>query len=177
MNAGQTPENHGQNGDVVAIEPVPVAEWASDLILRRPQQADVLVLPQRVRDGRGEYSQDDLMAVKELRAAGVRADWAHAAPEDRTVFSESSADVAVFVTLFVSHALADEAVVEVAKWLLRVVRQALTGRADHKPAKSVVIQVDRLVAEEQRLEIAACCGAAILIVDLVQPPNARSVPF
>src|SRR5262249_8805877 len=102
----------------VVVERVGVPEWASDLLLRRAERADVLVLPQRVRDGRGEYGIDDLMGVKELRAAGIRADWAHAEPDDRTFVSEYSADVPVFVTLFVAQSLAQEGVVEVARWLL-----------------------------------------------------------
>ena len=38
---------HGEAG--VVVERVAVPEWASDLLLRRPEQADVLVLPQRVK--------------------------------------------------------------------------------------------------------------------------------
>jgi hypothetical protein len=55
----------------VVVERVPVPEWASDLILRRSDQADLLILPQRVRDGRGEYGMDDLVGVKALRAASA----------------------------------------------------------------------------------------------------------
>lgn len=139
---------HGDAG--VVVERVAVPEWASDLLLRRPEQADVLVLPQRVRDGRGEYGIDDLMGVKELRGAGIRADWAHAEPVDRTFVSEYSADVPVFVTLFVAQSLAQEGVVEVARWLLGRVRQVLTGRTDHKAAAPIVVQVDRLELKGDR---------------------------
>jgi hypothetical protein len=134
----------------VVVEHVAVPEWASDLLLRRPERADVLVLPQQVRDGRGEYGIDDLMGVKELRAAGIRADWAHAEPDDRTFVSEYSADVPVFVTLFVAQSLAQEGVVEVARWLLGRVRQVLTGRTDHKAAAPIVVQVDRLELKGNR---------------------------
>jgi len=140
----------GQGRAGVVVEQVAVPQWASDLLLHEPGQADVLVLPQRVRDGRGEYGIDDLMGVKELRAAGIRADWAHAEPEDRTFISEYSADVAVFVTLFVAQSLAQEGVVEVARWLLGRVRQVLTGRTDHKAATPLVIEVDRVELEENR---------------------------
>jgi hypothetical protein len=142
--------SNGQGSAGVVVEQVAVPEWASDLLLRRPGRADVLVLPQRVRDGRGEYGIDDLMGVKELRAAGIRADWAHAEPEDRTFVSEYSADVPVFVTLFVAQSLAQEGVVEVARWLLGRVRQVLTGRTDHKAAAPIVVQVDRLELKGNR---------------------------
>jgi hypothetical protein len=142
--------NNGQGSAGAIVEQVAVPEWASDLLLRRPERADVLVLPQRVRDGRGEYGIDDLMGVKELRAAGIRADWAHTEPEDRTFVSEYSADVPVFITLFVAQSLAQEGVVEVARWLLGRVRQVLTGRTDHKAAAPLVVQVDRLELKGNR---------------------------
>src|SRR6266700_3133014 len=137
----------------VTVERVPVPEWANDLILRRPDQVDLLILPQRVRDGLGEYGMDDLVGVKTLRAAGVRADWAHSEPEDRTVASEYSADVAVSVVLFVGQSLAQEGVVEAARWLLARVRQALAGRPDRKTSAPVVVQVNRLTLEGDRREI------------------------
>jgi hypothetical protein len=139
--------SEGQSSAGVVVERVPVPECVNDLLLRRSDQADVLVLPQRVRDGRGEYGIDDLVGVKALRAGGIRADWAHAEPEDRTFVSEYSADVAVFVVLFVAQSLAQEGVVEVARWLLSRVRQALAGRADRKTAAPVVVEVDRLKLE------------------------------
>jgi hypothetical protein len=143
----------GQRSSAVVVERVPVPEWASDLILRRSDQADLLILPQRVKDGRGEYGMDDLVGVKALRAVGVRADWAHAEPEDRTIASEYSADVAVSVVLFVAQSLGQEGVVEAARWLLARVRQALAGRPDGKTAAPVVVQVNRLELDGNRREI------------------------
>jgi hypothetical protein len=58
--------------------------------------------------------------------------------------------VAVFVTLFVTHALADEGVVVVARWLLGRVRQVLTGRPSHKTATPLVIEVDRMELKGSR---------------------------
>jgi hypothetical protein len=58
--------------------------------------------------------------------------------------------VPVFVTLFVAQSLAQEGVVEVARWLLGRVRQVLTGRTDHKAANPIVVQVDRLELEGDR---------------------------
>jgi hypothetical protein len=142
--------SYGQGSAEVVVEHVAVPDWASDLLLQEPERADVLVLPQRVRDGRGEYGIDDLMGVKDLRTAGIRADWAHAEPEDRTFVSEYSADVPVFVTLFVAQSLAQEGVVEVARWLLGRVRQVLTGRTSHKAAAPLVIEVDRVELKENR---------------------------
>ena len=137
----------------VVVERVPVPEWANDLILRRSDQADLLILPQRVKDGRGEYRMDDLVGVKALRAAGVRAGWAHAEPENRTIAGEYSADVAVSVVLFVAQSLGQEGVVEAARWLLARVRQALAGRPDRKTAAPVVVQVNRLKLDGNRREI------------------------
>ena len=96
---------------------------------------------------------DDLVGVKALRAVGVRADWAHAEPEDRTFASEYSAEVAVFVALFVAQSLAQESVVEIARWLLARVRQALAGRKGRKTVAPVVVQVGRLKVEGNRREI------------------------
>jgi hypothetical protein len=162
--------SNGQGSTQVVVEQVGVPEWARDLLLRSPERADVLVLPQRVRDGRGEYSIDDLMGVKELRAAGIRADWAHAEPEDRTFVSEYSADVPVFVTLFVTQALAQEGVVEVARWLLGRVREVLIGRPDHKAATPIVVQVDRLELEGNRrvIEGVRVTGHDERVVEVVQ---------
>jgi hypothetical protein len=142
--------SNGQSSAGVVVERVPVPAWANDLLLRRPDQADVLVLPQRVRDGRGEYAVDDLVGVKALRAVGIRADWAHAEPEDRTFVSEYSADVAVFITLFVAQSLAQDGVVEIARWLLARIRQALGGHTDRKTATPIVVEVDRLKLERNR---------------------------
>jgi len=142
--------SNGQDNTGVVVERVPVPDWANDLLLRRPEWADVLVLPQRVRDGRGEYGMDDLVGVKALRAVGVRADWAHAEPEDRTFASEYSADVAIFVTLFVAQSLAQESIVEISRWLLARVRRALAGRPQGKTAAPLVVEVDRLELERNR---------------------------
>jgi hypothetical protein len=144
------PVTNGQGNAGVVVDQVPVPEWASDLLLGRQDQADLVVLPPRVKDGRGEYGMDDLVAVKALRAAGIRADWAHVKPEDRLFTSEYSADVVVFVVLFVAQSLAQEGVVEVARWLLARVRDALSGRSDGKTAAPIVVQVDRLKLDGQR---------------------------
>jgi hypothetical protein len=142
--------SNGQSSAGVVVESVPVPDWANDLLLRESDPADLLILPQRVRDGRGEYGLEDVAGVKTLRAGGIRADWAHAKPDDRTFASEYSADVAVFVAVFVAQALAQESVVEVAKWLLARVRHAIADRTDRKTAAPIVVQVDRLKLEGKR---------------------------
>jgi hypothetical protein len=53
----------------------------------------------------------------------------------------------------VTQSLAQEGVVEVAKWLLARVRQALAGHTDRKTAAPVVVEVDRLKLEGNRREI------------------------
>jgi hypothetical protein len=66
----------GSRGDNVIIERVEVPAWQRDLLLDGAHDAELLILPVEVRDGRGVYRDADLPAVKKLRAAGVNADWA-----------------------------------------------------------------------------------------------------
>lgn len=143
--------NHGANADVVT-EYVSIPTWKRDFLLANSGRADLLVLPRAVRDGRGEYPAPDLPAVKALRAAGVSIDWAHPAPE-RTFASEYSAEVAVVIGLFVAQALGQEAVVQVSKWLLARVQQALAGRSQSMKRSTLVIEVDRLKVVGDRREV------------------------
>jgi hypothetical protein len=136
----------------VVVEQMPVPIWERDLLLARAEQADLLVLPRAVRDERGEYRVADVPGVKALRAADVSADWAHPASE-RTFASEFGAEVAFAIGLFVAHALGEQSVAAVARWLLVRVRQALATRPPGVEAPPFVIEVARIKVDGDRREI------------------------
>jgi hypothetical protein len=140
-----------QAGSGVTVERVPPPSWASE-VLAQAGQADLLVLPRGVRDGRGEYRSADLPAVKTLRAAGVNAGWAHQAPE-RTFVSEYGAkEEALAISLFVTQALGEASVVEVTRWLLGRVRQLLAGRPPSQDGPRVAVEVARLAVQGDRTD-------------------------
>jgi hypothetical protein len=89
--------------------------------------------------------------VKALREAGVSVNWAHPATE-RTFASQYGAEVVVPIAFFVAQALGEESVVQVARWLLMRVRQAVgTSRAGGKEPRFVV-EVDGLKVAGDRLD-------------------------
>lgn len=143
--------NNSQSSAVI-VEQVQVPEWASDLLLGRGDEAELLILPQRVRDGRGEYRDADLQGVRTLHAAGVRVDWAHG-EADRTFISEYGAGEVGAVGIFVAQALVQENIGEIYRWLLTRVRHALGGQRPCPNAAPFVIEVDRLKIEGTRREI------------------------
>lgn len=136
----------------VIVEDAPMPTWERDLLLDRAEQADLLVRPRAIRDGRGEYRAVDLPAVKALRAADVKVDWAHPASE-RTFASEFGAEVPVAIGLFVAQALGEHSVVTVARWLLVRVRQALAVRPHGVRGAAFVVEVARLKVDGDRREI------------------------
>jgi hypothetical protein len=143
--------NSGRSAAVI-VDWVQVPGWANDLLLRRRDEAELLILPQRVRDGRGEYRDADLQGVRALHAAGVRVDWAHE-ESDRTFISEYGAGEVGAVGMFVAQALAQESIGEIYRWLLARVRQALGGHRHEPNAAPFVIEVDRVKIEGNRREI------------------------
>jgi hypothetical protein len=136
----------------VVVEHVPVPEWAEELILRRQDQADLLILPARVQDGRGEYRDADLPWVRALHAAGVRVDWAHG-EADRTFISEYGAGEVGAVAMFVTQALAQENIAEINRWLLARVRQALGGHTSGSKSASFKVKVNRIKINGTHREI------------------------
>jgi hypothetical protein len=114
--------------DQVTVERMPLPTWANGLLATVASQADLLVLPRGVREGRGEYRSFDLPVVKMLRAAGVDAAWAHEGPERTFVAEYGAKEEALAISLFVTQALGEASVVEVARWLLGRIRQMLGGR-------------------------------------------------
>jgi hypothetical protein len=171
--------SNGQDGTGVVVERVPVPEWADELLLRRRDQADLLILPARVRDGRGEYRDADLPGVRALHDAGVRIDWAHG-EADRTFVSEYGAGEVGAVAMFVAQALAQESIGEIGRWLLTRVRQALGGHANASKSASFKVKVDRIKIDGTRREIEGfeVTGHDERLVDVVKallrgdpPPN------
>jgi hypothetical protein len=138
--------------NAVIIEEIPVPEWANELLLRRIDDAELLILPRRVKDGHGEYRDADLPGVRALYNSGIRVDWAHP-DEDRTFISEYSAGEVATVGLFVAQTLAQENIEEIYQWLLARVRQALSGHRPGQAAPSFSIEVDRVKIEGDRREI------------------------
>lgn len=158
-----------ETDDGVRVEHVSVPAWERDLLLDRTEQSGLVVLPRAVRDRLGEYREDDLQAVKALRAAGVSVDYAHPASE-RTFASEYGAtEVALAIGFFVAQALGQESVVEVARWLLVRVRQAFAAGLPGVMGPTFVIKVDRLKVDGNRREIVglSITGRDERIVDAV----------
>ena len=143
---------HNGQSDAVTVERIQVPEWANDLLLQREDEADLLILPQRVRDGHGEYPDAEIQGVRTLHAAGVRVDWAHKESE-RTFISEYGAGEVAAVGMFVVQALAQENIGEIYRWLLTRVRQALGGQRPGPNTAPFVIEVDRIKIEDSRREI------------------------
>jgi hypothetical protein len=142
-----------QTASSITVERVSLPPWAGSVLVEAGSRADLVVLPQAVRDRRGEYRTVDLPVVKALRAAGVNADWAHEAAE-RTFTSEYGArEDALAISVFVAQALGEESVVQVARWLLGRVRQLLAGRPPQENGPSVTVEVARLVAHGDRREL------------------------
>jgi hypothetical protein len=141
-----------QTSSEVTIDQVPPPTWASDVLAKATGQAELLILPRDVRDGRAEYRSIDLPVVKMLRTAGVDAAWAHQGSE-RTFEAEYGVkEDALAISLFVSRALGEASVVEVARWLLGRVRQMLNGRPASEGDPSVVVEVARLTMQGDRTD-------------------------
>jgi hypothetical protein len=144
------PDGGGQNAPVV--EKVQVPEWADDLLLQRTDEAEILILPRRVKDGRGEYRGADLPGVRDLYASGIRVDWAHE-ESDRTFISEYSAQEIATVGLFVTQTIAQENIGAIYWWLLSRIRQVLSGHLPGQKTPTFVVEVDRVKIEGDRREI------------------------
>jgi hypothetical protein len=144
--------------DEVVVERVEVPAWRRDLLLAGAHRAELLILPVGVRDGRGVYRDDDLLAVKRLRAAGVSVDWAHPASE-RTFRSRFgvggvyNAALPVAIGLFIMQALAEHSVVEVARYLQMWMRQFLAYRPPGGKPPTFTVNLDRMVEDGDRTEI------------------------
>ena len=157
--------------DQVTVERVSLPAWADDVLAKAANQADLLVLPRGVREGHGEYRSIDLPVVKILRAAGVDAAWAHQGPE-RTFDAEYGVkEEALAISLFVTQALGEASVVEVARWLLGRIREMFAGRPAGEGGPKVVVEVARLTMQGDRtdFEWLRVTGKDERIVDAVKP--------
>lgn len=160
-----------QTSSGVTIEQVPPPMWARGVLAKATGQAELLILPRGVRDGRAEYRSIDLPVVKMLRAAGVDAAWAHRGSE-RTFEAEYGVkEDALAISLFVTQALGEASVVEVARWLLGRIRYMLGGRPPSKGGPPVVVEVARLTMQGDRtdFEWLRVTGKDERIVDAVRP--------
>jgi hypothetical protein len=160
-----------QTRSEVTIDQVLPPTWANDVLAKATGQAELLILPRGMRDGRGEYRSIDLSVVKMLRAGGVDAAWAHQGPE-RTFGAEYGVkEDALAISLFVTRALGEASVVEVARWLLGRVRQMLGGRPSSEGGPPVVVEVARLTMQGDRtdFEWLRVTGKDERIVEAVRP--------
>jgi hypothetical protein len=139
-------------GDDVIVERVEVPAWQRDLLLDGAHDAELLILPVEVRDGRGVYRDADLPAVKTLRAAGVNVDWAHPSSE-RTFKTEYGADLPAAIGLFIAQALGEHSVVEIARHLQMRAREVLGYRSPGSESPTFTFNLDRLVRDGDRLEV------------------------
>jgi hypothetical protein len=145
-----SPEENGQNSPIV--EEVQIPQWANDLLMRRMDEAELLILPRRIKEGRGEYRDADLPGVRDLYDSGVRVDWAHA-ESDRTFIGEYSAHEITTIGLFAAQTIAQENIGAIYWWLLGRVRQALGGYLPGQKTPPFVIEVDRVKIDGDRREI------------------------
>jgi hypothetical protein len=134
---------HDDHKDDSLIEIITVPSWISEIAIEKTQEAELLILPRGVRDGRAEYRSTDLAVVKTLRAAGVKVDWAYPASE-RTFASEYSAHEAIAVSLFIVQSLGQEGVVLVARWLVAQVRHSVATHGRGRDRHPILVEVARL---------------------------------
>lgn len=140
------------NHDDVIVERVEVPAWRRDLLLGAAHDAELLIMPMEVRDGRGVYRDADLPAVKALRAAGVNADWPHPAPA-RTYRSEFAAEPVTVIAMFIAQALGEHSVAEIARYVQMRALEALGRRQPGAVSPTVTFNLDRLVKNGDRLEV------------------------
>src|SRR6185437_2853481 len=87
---------------------------------------------------------------------------------ERTFASRYSADVALAISMFVTQALAEHTVVEIAQWLTARVRSAL-GHPRRGGPPPVLIEVRRFKADSDSREVEGLkvSGGDIRIVEIV----------
>lgn len=120
------------------------------LLAERDDVGSVLVLPRTVDGDLGVYRETDLVAVKTLRHQGVPVDFLHPAHR-RTFQSEYSAELVMFLAVFVAEALAEQAIQDLAKHLWNMVRRA-TSPGDTSPPR-LTVEINRYVADGNRREL------------------------
>jgi hypothetical protein len=141
----------------------PIAEQASvspgfaDLLLSRRSLARVLVLPRAVdvtdeADHRSSpqapYLDLDLMAMEDLRRAGVDIAPLHERGE-RVLVREFSAEVVVALGIFIGNALADHEIVAMYEYLKASIADAIRERKGRgRDDVAVVLNVDVLSVEK-----------------------------
>ncbi|WP_157577375.1 hypothetical protein [Phycicoccus jejuensis] len=132
--------------ELVAAELPP--ELESLLLSQELDDDEVVVLPQRVQAGRGEYAVEAVQTVKVLRAQGLQARLLHSSG-NRTSVAEFSTDEVVALTLFVAQSLGQEGISRLVDYLVATVR----GAGRRAAPATIEIEIDRLVIEGDRRTI------------------------
>lgn len=147
---GNFTETGDDRSEVQIAEFTPAPDLV-DLLAERDDAASVLVLPRTVEGDRGVYRETDLIAVKTLRHQGVPIDFLH--PADRRTFqSEYSAELVIFLMVFVAQALSEQAIQGLAQYLWNRFRNATSPGAASSPPE-LTVEISRFAADGTRLEL------------------------
>jgi hypothetical protein len=138
-------DNPSESAPFVLVSAQVPAELESLLLSQELGRDEVVILPQRVFLGRGEYPIEAVQAVKVLREQGLQARLLHSSG-NRTSVAEFSTDEVVALTLFVAQAVGQETISLLVDYLVATVRSASRRAA---PA-TIDIEIDRLVIEGDR---------------------------
>ena len=120
------------------------------LLAERGDSAPVLVLPRTVDGDEGVYRETDLTAVKTLRHQGVPIDFLHPATR-RTFQGEYSAELVVFLMIFVAEALGEQAIQDLARYLWNSIRNGVSPSATAPP--QLEVEISKFVADGDRREL------------------------
>lgn len=146
----RNPANSAQGPDVQVTAFAP-DQRLTRLLAERDDDAPVLVLPRTVNGDRGVYRDADLTTVKTLRARGVPIDFLHPAAR-RTFQSEYSAEVVVFLLIFVASAVGEQAVQDLARYLWNSIRNAAASGAA-SPQPQLTVEISKYVEDGDHREL------------------------
>jgi hypothetical protein len=122
----------------------------TQLLADRGDPAPVLVLPRTIEGDLGVYRESDLITVKTLRHQDVPIDFRHPAPR-RTFQGEYSAEIVVFLTIFIAEALGEQVVQDLVRHLWKSFRAATTFGANSPP--QLTVEISKFVAHGDRREL------------------------
>lgn len=106
--------------------------------------------PARSTGDQGVYRDADLTAVKMLRHRGVPIDFLHPAAR-RTFQSEYSAEIVVFLLIFVASALGEQVVQDLARYLWNCIRNAAAPGAASPP--QLTVEISKYVEDGDHREL------------------------
>lgn len=150
----------GTGVEIVAVEISP--RLAAELFSQPVVSDELIILPRRVVDGKGEYLVEDVQAMKMLRGSGVTTRLLHAR-EQRTTIGEFSANELIALSVFVTQALGEEAVAMVVQYLLA------RTRSWRQRGKSAILEIEvsriRLEGDKRVIEGLKIRGEGDQVID------------